>query len=112
MIQVQGMAAVQPAILPTHSKRPNCSRLGERLNLALYAISFLSHQKGETKTCPNCMSSDHSDIHCPLAHRDEAPAPVLLVSSENIQATVTLLAQADVPKASLATAPPQTVQFS
>ena len=74
-IQVQGMAAVRPAILPTRSKSPNCSRLGERLNSALYAISFLSHQKGETQTCPNCMSSDHSDIHCALACQDEGSSP-------------------------------------
>ena len=42
-----------------------------RLNSALYAISFLSRQKGESQTCPNCMISDHSPIHCALARREE-----------------------------------------
>ena len=42
-----------------------------RLNSALYAISFLSRQKGETQTCPNCMSSDHPPTHCALARREE-----------------------------------------
>ena len=42
-----------------------------RLNSTLYAISFLSCQKGETQTCPNCMSSDHHPIHCALARREE-----------------------------------------
>ena len=54
-----------------HAAKDPTSADWARLNSALYAISFLSRQKGESQTCPNCMSSDHSPIHCALARREE-----------------------------------------
>ena len=55
-----------------HAAKDPTSADWARLNSALHAISFLSRQKGESQTCPNCMSSDHSPIHCALARRDES----------------------------------------
>ena len=49
-IRVQGMAAVRPAILPTRSKRTNCSGLGKRLIKlsALRHFLFKSPKRGDS----------------------------------------------------------------
>lgn len=54
-----------------HTTKDPTSADWARLNSALYAIYFLTRQKGKTQTCPNCMSSDHPPIHCALARREE-----------------------------------------
>ncbi len=41
----------------------------ERLNPALYALSFLSRQRGDSQTCSNCMCSDHPTSLCALQKR-------------------------------------------
>ena len=52
------------------AKDPETAAWGS-LNSALYAISFLSRQRGDTLTCANCMSSDHSTGQCALARKEE-----------------------------------------
>ncbi len=51
------------------SKNPSVERWG-KLNPALYAISILSRQKGETTTCTHCMGSDQTSFQCALYKRE------------------------------------------
>ena len=52
------------------AKDPETAAWGS-LNSALYAISFLSRQRGDTLTCASCMSSDHATGQCALARRED-----------------------------------------
>ena len=46
-----------------------------KVNSALYAITFLSRQRGETQTCFLCMASDHQAYQCAVRKDDATRHP-------------------------------------
>ena len=53
-------------LLRQHTAKDPAAVEWEKINSALYAITFLSRQRGETQTCTWCMGSDHPTSQCAL----------------------------------------------
>lgn len=108
-IRVQGMAAVRPAILPTCSKRTNCSALGKTELSALHHFLFKPPKRGDSDH-PNFGSPGHS--LCTGMPR-WGLQPQFSWSAAWIYRPARLYWHRQTfPKASLATPPPQTAQSS